>query len=350
MLTVTNANPVAYWRFNESNGATVAADFFGHDNGVIGSGVTSGVAGPCSPAFPGFETNNTAMQLNGATNSCLTMPSLYLDTNTVSIAGWINPEGIQSNWTGVVFCRGGTTVAGLNFGPGSIVNELRYTWNNSGFDTITGLTVPTNQWSFFALVVTPVGATIYVGTNGVLNFFTDGVTEPAQAFDAPLLIGSDPAGTTRLFNGVLDEIAVFNHSLTPTQIQQLYTSALITPIQEWQLRYFNCTNCTQSATNTDWDGTGQNNLFKYVAGLDPTNPASVFHWQIAGTTNHPNLVFSPWASNRVYTVQFSTNLMSGVWSPLAGYAGPLTNGNQVTITDMNAAPPNKFYRLQITQP
>ena len=63
-----------------------------------------------------------------------------------------------------------------------------------------------------------------------------------------------------------------------------------------------------------------------------------------------NLIFSPVAAGRAYTPQFSTDLVSGVWSPLTTYTGPLTNGNQVTITDTNQIPPQEFYRIDITYP
>ena len=104
----------------------------------------------------------------------------------------------------------------------------------------------------------------------------------------------------------------------------------------------------------DADGTGQNNRFKYVAGLDPTNRASVFVLNIASLPNQPqvmNLNFTPLAPGRTYMPQFSTDLVSGVWMPLTTYTGPVTNnGNQVTITDTNPIPPQKFYRIDITYP
>jgi PKD repeat protein len=132
--------------------------------------------------------------------------------------------------------------------------------------------------------------------------------------------------------------------LTPVEGQQF---------QAWQTQYFNCTNCPQGQMSADADGTGQNNLFKLVAGLDPTNPASVFLLQMANMTNQPsqeNLVFSPIAAGRLYTPQFCTDLVSGVWLPLTGYAGPVTNGSQVTIADQNVTQPSKFYRIVISQP
>jgi hypothetical protein len=124
----------------------------------------------------------------------------------------------------------------------------------------------------------------------------------------------------------------------------------------WRIQYFGGdgtgTNAFSCAT-CDTDGTGQDNLFKYVAGLDPTNPASVFALGIASATNQPsqnNIFFHPLALGRTYTPQFSTNLVGGVWLPLTTYTGLLTNGNQVTITDTDPIPPQEFYRLEISLP
>ncbi len=50
----------------------------------------------------------------------------------------------------------------------------------------------------------------------------------------------------------------------------------------WRAQYFPDVDPTGATTNNlscaacDADGTGQNNLFKYLAGLNPTNPASIF--------------------------------------------------------------------------
>jgi alpha-glucosidase (family GH31 glycosyl hydrolase) len=123
----------------------------------------------------------------------------------------------------------------------------------------------------------------------------------------------------------------------------------------WRLEYFGHvmgqTN-DNSMAYQDADGTGQDNLFKYVAGLDPTNPASVFVLNIASTNQPPqtSLFFAPPALGRIYTPQYSTDLVSGIWIPLTTYIGPVTNisGNQVSVIDTNPVPPQEFYRIRIT--
>jgi RHS repeat-associated protein len=125
----------------------------------------------------------------------------------------------------------------------------------------------------------------------------------------------------------------------------------------WRAQYFpsvlsNTTNA-QSCAACDADGTGQNNMFKYVAGLDPTNPHSVFVFQIAPVLGQPNwkdLIYNPVTSGRTYAVQTITNLVGGVYTNLTGFGGPVSNGTQVTVTDQNAVETNKFYRLHISLP
>ncbi|HTS19012.1 MAG TPA: PKD domain-containing protein [Verrucomicrobiae bacterium] len=128
----------------------------------------------------------------------------------------------------------------------------------------------------------------------------------------------------------------------------------LTSFQGWQTQFFGPTNLPTAAPTADADGTGQNNQFKYVAGLDPTNSASVFLLTISSDTNLPPnhlLQFMPVADGRTYTPQFTTNLPTGVWRPLTTYAGPVTNGGtQVSIIDTNLTAPQQFYRIAISWP
>ena len=120
----------------------------------------------------------------------------------------------------------------------------------------------------------------------------------------------------------------------------------------WQAQYFGLNN-PNAAPTADADGTGQNNLFKYIAGLDPTNPASIFVLKIASVPAQPTqrtLTWTPLASARTYMPEFRTNLVSGAYTNLTTYTGPTTNSTQVAVTDTNATQASKFYRVRITYP
>lgn len=140
-------------------------------------------------------------------------------------------------------------------------------------------------------------------------------------------------------------------TISATPCVEVLSQAQGMAYQAWQEEYFTCTNCPQAQMSADADGTGQNNLFKFMAGLNPTNPASLFLLQIATVPDQQsqqNLSFGPVASGRIYTPEFAADLVSGVWLPLTGYAGPVTNGNQIIITDLDATQPSKFYRINIS--
>jgi len=129
---------------------------------------------------------------------------------------------------------------------------------------------------------------------------------------------------------------------------------VLTPFQAWQMQYFGCTTCLQAQPDADADGTGQNNLFKYVAGLNPTDTNSIFVFSIASVPNQPawmNLVFSPVVAGRTYTPQMTTDLLNNPWAPLTTTATPpVTNGVQVTLTDTNAFQQQEFYQMEISLP
>ena len=225
--------PLAYYRLNEKGsaaaGTLVARDYAGGHDGVFGSFATNGVPGPLSPAFTGFETDNTAVQTAiTMTNSWVTAPFGSLSTNTVTFTAWIYPMGVQTGWAGLLVTRGGGTEGSLNFNDQSM---LGYAWNNnSTWGFTSGLVIPSELWSFVALVVEPTQATLYLyNANGQLSA-TNAIAHTSDVFGGNWLIGADGTGGGRVFNGVMDEVAVYTKSLTYDQIGQLYSSAVSAPV------------------------------------------------------------------------------------------------------------------------
>ncbi len=121
---------------------------------------------------------------------------------------------------------------------------------------------------------------------------------------------------------------------------------------DWQVQYFGVGN-PDAGPKVDVDGTGQNNLFKYIAGLDPTNPASIFTLQINPVPSQPSrkeLVFQPITEGRTYTVESTSNLVTVSYFDLTNLSAPQTNGTQVTIQDLGATQELKVYRVRISKP
>ncbi len=215
---VVGLGAVDYWRFSETNGATFADLVAGFD-GKLNATVKTGVAGPRPSGDAGFEGTNTGVQFDGKTSD-LTAPPIGLGLNTVTITAWFNPAVVQADNAGLVYSRGLGTVAGIDFNPGG---DLGYNWNDNkdAYNWKSGLTPTTNVWNFVALVIEPTQATMYLDAgSGLQSAVNSGVPHLPEGFADILHFGTDPLGN-RLFEGVLDEVAIFDHSLTGAEVQAL---------------------------------------------------------------------------------------------------------------------------------
>lgn len=207
--------PLAYWRLNEAAGPT-AVDAMGAYNGTFVGSLTVNQAGPRPPAVPSLEAANTAYKFNG-NGSRVTIPAMNLNTNALAITAWVKRSGNAASFAGIVFNRAGNTVAGLTFGNS---NELRYTWNGSGssYNWNSGLIPPDGVWTFVALVIEPSKASIYMDPGTGLVSATNGVSHDPEEFDGLTCIGQDVQSSGRTFNGTIDEVAIFNRSLSAAEI------------------------------------------------------------------------------------------------------------------------------------
>jgi len=121
---------------------------------------------------------------------------------------------------------------------------------------------------------------------------------------------------------------------------------------DWQVQHFGLNNAN-AAPALDPDGDGQTNAFEFTAGLVPTNSSSRFTLSIQSVPGQPlqkRLVFSPRLSDRLYTVTAKSSLTAGSYTPLSNPSAPSDNGQERTITDLNASGLAKFYRVEIAKP
>jgi len=119
----------------------------------------------------------------------------------------------------------------------------------------------------------------------------------------------------------------------------------------WQVQYFGQPPNANAGPNVDVSGTGQTNLFKYVAGLNPLD-GSRFTLAITSVPGQPgqkNLSFNPVFSGRTYTVTAKSSLITGSYSPINA-SFPIDNGTTRTMTDLSASGTSKFYRVEISRP
>ncbi len=117
---------------------------------------------------------------------------------------------------------------------------------------------------------------------------------------------------------------------------------------DWQVQFFGENN-PNAAPGFDADGSGHGNRFKFVAGLNPLD-GSRFTLAIEAVSGQPSqmrLIFRPLVAGRTYEAEYSDSI--GPWSPLE-QSLQSDNASERTVTDVQAFPAPRFYRIEISKP
>lgn len=136
------------------------------------------------------------------------------NNNEITIMAWVRPAAAtQSSYAAIVSCASGVVV-NLNLRDN---NELGLHWNGDYWSWSTGLTLPANQWSHVALVVSPTNLKIYL--NGVAATNTATITAINLA-NRQWNIGRDRANSSRTFKGLIDEVCFYNRALSQDELRE----------------------------------------------------------------------------------------------------------------------------------
>ena len=120
----------------------------------------------------------------------------------------------------------------------------------------------------------------------------------------------------------------------------------------WWLAQYGLTNggwtFDQAETNQS-DSDSCNNGQEYIADTDPTNAAAYFKILSISNSAAMSIRFLS-SSNRLYTMNGCSNLVTGVWTNIPG-AGPRPGtGGPDALSDTNIPPKGPFYRLKVELP
>lgn len=179
-------------------------------NGEFSKSIQISIADGCrADTIPG-----SAVSLGGNNSEdYVSLPALNLNTNVLTITGWIKPTGIQPEYSAIFMHDG--EAAGFNFRPGD--NSLGYHWPNGQWWWNSGLIAPAGEWSHVAMVVEPTGITLYLNGRGSRQTFN----VPPVHFDSGNRLGNYRGWGGRYMQGSLDEFCVFDKSLTQDEIREL---------------------------------------------------------------------------------------------------------------------------------
>ena len=261
-----------------------------------GPGVDAYVVGGLNSntTFAGVITNGTsattphtvALTKIGSGSFTLSGISTYIGGTTVSNGTLlVNNTAGSGTGTGAVTVVSGATLGGSGVIAGPVtVNGTLLPGNSPGSLTISNdlvinsgavlqynlgttsdLTVVSGNLTFLGGTLDVVDAGGFTNTTYMLFRYGGGLTYTNFS------LGFTPPGFSCAIN-----------TNTAGQVN-LVVSPYYPPFVAWQLQYFSCTNCAQAAPDADPYGTGQSNLTKFLAGIDPTNGVSTWGFQASPT-------------------------------------------------------------------
>lgn len=217
------ANPVAYWRLNETTGS--AAHDYWSGNIAEHINTTVGAEGPRPAAFTGLEADNAAAAYDGFSSATDTGVSLMNNRSQFSIIGWFNSAGLQTARAGLF---GQNDCAEFGFHGADIG-----IWTpGGGFASFAGqgqnMIVP-GQWYFLAAVGNGTSLTLYLlSTDLTMQTSASVTTTNYGSSSFPFRIGGGGIldATGNYFIGQIDEVALFDRALSAGEVSDLFGAAL----------------------------------------------------------------------------------------------------------------------------
>jgi hypothetical protein len=200
------SNLVAYWKLDESSGATRVFDSgpVGTHSGTPQGSLTFGAPGKLGNAVSGFGTNNYII-------TTATMPS-----GAYTKSAWVNWNG-SGSYPNILSCDNNANCNAAFYINGGVLCGF-----HNGAYACSSTTFPTNTWVHVAITFDPsvASGTMITYMNGIKQGSATGV--PTQTSASVLDIGGWSSNGGYNFSGSLDDLAIWNTALSASAIATIY--------------------------------------------------------------------------------------------------------------------------------
>ncbi len=217
---------VAHYKFDEIAGS-VAADSVGNHNGTLFNTPTWTTEGRIGGALNFDAAQNEYVRVSRAA---------ALEPTAVTVAMWVRRNGAQQTWAGLFTKTYGDNSPPTNHSYSLSFNstaddQIRWgigiSGGRSNIDTAVGA-INNLEWYHVVGTYDPAGAApqqrLYI--NGILSSSTT-QTNPIfydSTNTGDIYIGTMQAAANQKFNGNIDDVRIYNHGMSDTQVAALYSS------------------------------------------------------------------------------------------------------------------------------
>ncbi|KKN04646.1 hypothetical protein LCGC14_1095320 [marine sediment metagenome] len=216
-----NIGLISFYKLNETTGSVI--DSAGPNNGT-NVGATRGVVGIINNSFNFTATNQDSVNLSNGTD-------FNFDgiTDPMSISLWVNFESFVAVNTFISKEEDGSPFIGWEYGHDG--SNIFFAFVRDGTESITvRKTITLNTGQFYHMVI------VYPGTGDAndVNIFINGTNQTGLSIIQNNLVSSVENSINTLigardkvlnpFDGRIDEIGIWNRSLTQAEVTQLYNN------------------------------------------------------------------------------------------------------------------------------
>ena len=219
--TLAEASPII------TDGLVAAYEFSGNANDTSGNGLNGTVYG-ATLSSDRFGNANSAYRFDG--NDSVVTPNFSAQNNG-TISFWFEATAWQANGSGIISSRSwnGYENGDLVIGEQETASPLRafYRADNSWHFALTSFPLQAGEWHNAILTWDATSGTTFYVNNVAVAY------NPYAApifHDIPLTFGVQGySGGSRYFSGLIDDIYIYDHALTSTEINSLYNEAAPVP-------------------------------------------------------------------------------------------------------------------------
>ncbi len=197
-------SPVSYWDFDNTVGDIVS----GNDGTIIGDGYDYGTG-----VFEnGIDLDGGSTHINMGND-----PSLDMTNKSMTISAWFRVDQFTDAWQTLISKGEGDN---YRVHRSNLTNNLAY--NGPEPDIIAGVDI--NDGMFHHIVgVTEAGVSKTIYIDGI-KVNSESITKAIDDSDLDLLIGKNPDQSGREWNGVIDDVAIWDIALSDCDIDLIYNS------------------------------------------------------------------------------------------------------------------------------